>query len=561
MESEDIMEQKKNNTGKIVIIVVLIAVICILAAVAGWFFGKKNTEVSSNNVPQMTEGPKEVADGGEAVTTERPIAEEVTPVPDAQETEVPNTTDVPTEAPTMVPSKQETPEPTKAPVPDGPGPLHVEGSMLCDENGELVQLRGISTHGMAWFPQYINEECFKEFKEDWNANVVRLAMYTAENGGYCTGGNKDDLKQLVKDGVEYATNNDLYVIIDWHILSDNNPNTYKDEAKKFFDEMSEAYKDYPNVIYEICNEPNGGTSWRDIKSYAEEVIGVIRENDEDNIIIVGTPNWSQYVDQAAADPITEYDNIMYALHYYAATHKEDLRKKMVNAYNAGLPIFVTEYGICDASGNGAIDEYQANAWVDEMNTYGISYVAWNLSNKNETSAIIKSSCNKVSGFTQEDLSQSGKWLYTMLTGHDAKELAGDVGTNANKNPSGQSPTQNSQTPTATQAPASSGASTVASGSVTATVELRDSWQSEGKSCFNYNVTVSNTTDSKIENWKVEIVFSDTISLNQGWSGEYTINGKTLQISPVSYNAAIEAGQSVSDIGFIIEGSESLHIVE
>lgn len=546
------MEQKKNNTGKIVIIVVLIVVICVLAGVAGWFFGKRNVSTGAYDIQQTTQAPEQVADGSGAMETpsteEVPETPNVTETPEAQATEAPKV-----EEPTATPKEQATLEPTQAPAQEGLSPLHVEGSMLCDENGELVQLRGISTHGIAWFPQYVNEDCFKEFKENWNANIVRLAMYTAENGGYCTGGNQDDLKQLVKDGVEYATKHDLYVIIDWHVLSDGNPNTYKEEAKKFFEEMSELYKDYPNVIYEVCNEPNGGTSWKDVKSYAEEVIGVIRENDEDNIIIVGTPNWSQYVDQAAADPITGYDNIMYALHYYAATHKEDLRKKMVNAYKAGLPIFVTEYGICDASGNGAIDEYQANAWVDEMNTYGISYVAWNLSNKNETSAILKSSCNKVSGFIQEDLSQSGKWLYNMLTGHDAEKLAGNVGTSANKN--------TAQQPTVTQAPVQSGASTVTGGSVEAVVELRDSWQSNGKSCFNYNVTVSNTTDSKIENWQVEIVFSDNISLNQGWSGEYTITGKTLQISPVNYNAAIEVGQSVSDIGFIIEGSDDLHIVE
>ena len=570
------MEEKKNKTGIVILVIAVLLVVCVLAAVGGWFIGKKKaTTADMGEVAQVTETPADVQQATEApeVTeapqdTEEPKATEVpqaTEEPKATEepqvTEEPKATEEPqvTEEPKVTEAPQATAEPTKQPSQDGISPLHVEGSMLCDENGELVQLRGISTHGLSWFPQYVNEDCFKEFKEDWNANIVRLAMYTAENGGYCTGGDKDALKKLVKDGVEYATNNDLYVIIDWHILSDGNPNTYKEEAKKFFDEMSETYKDYPNVIYEVCNEPNGGTSWGDVKSYAEEVIAVIRENDEDNIIIVGTPNWSQYVDQAAADPITEYDNIMYALHYYAATHKDDLRKKMVNAYNAGLPIFVTEYGICDASGNGGIDYNQANAWVDEMNKYGISYVAWNLSNKNETSAILKSSCNKVSGFGHDDLSDSGKWLYTMLTEHSAEELAGNVGTDANKNPM-QGNGQSTQGGTS-QTPAAGSSNTVVGGKVEATIELRDSWESEGKYCYNYNVTVNNTSDSKVENWKVEINFSDNIALNQGWSGEYTINGSTLVITPVSYNVPIEAGQSVSDIGFILEGSAGLHIVE
>ncbi len=294
--------------------------------------------------------------------------------------------------------------------------LHVEGTALVDGNGNPVQLRGISTHGLAWFPDYVNEACFKQLHEEWGVDVIRLAMYTAEYGGYCTGGDRDALKKLVKDGVEYATNQNMYVIIDWHILSDGNPSTYKEDAKEFFAEMAKMYADYSNVLYEICNEPNGGTGWADIKAYAEEVIAVIRTYDEDGIILVGTPNWSQYVNEAAAEPITGYDNIMYTLHFYAATHKDSLRDVMKAAIDSGLPVFVSEFGICDASGNGAIDEAQADEWVRVMDEYGVSYVAWNLSNKAETSAIIDSGCNKTSGFSEEDLSSSGKWLYRMLTG-------------------------------------------------------------------------------------------------------------------------------------------------
>lgn len=294
------------------------------------------------------------------------------------------------------------------------GALCVEGTKLVDGNGNEVQLRGISTHGLAWYPDYVNRECMRQLKEEWGVNVFRLAMYTAEYGGYCSGGDREELKALVKEGVEYATDNDMYVIIDWHILSDGNPNTYLEDAKGFFGEMSKEYAEYTNVFYEICNEPNGGTSWSDIKEYAEQVIEVIRANDEDGIILVGTPNWCQHVEQAAADPIEGYDNIMYTLHFYAATHKEDLRQAMVRAVDAGLPVFVSEYGICDASGNGGIDEYEANQWVELMNQYGISYVVWNLSDKAETSAIIKSGCGKTSGFEREDLSDSGKWFCDML---------------------------------------------------------------------------------------------------------------------------------------------------
>lgn len=295
------------------------------------------------------------------------------------------------------------------------GRLHVKGTKLVDKKGHEVQLRGVSTHGLSWYPQYVNDKCFAQLHDKWGANVVRLAMYTEEYNGYCSGDakNRSDLKKLIKKGVRLAKKHKMYVIVDWHILSDGNPNSHKKEAKAFFREMSREFKGYNNVIYEICNEPNNGTSWKEIKSYVRSVISTIRKNDKKAVIVVGTPTWSQDVDQAAADPI-KGDNIMYALHFYAATHKADLRNKMTAAINKGLPVFVTEYGICDASGNGAIDKKEADRWIQTMDEYGVSYIAWNLSNKQESSSIIKSSCSKVSGFKKSELSDEGRWLYHLL---------------------------------------------------------------------------------------------------------------------------------------------------
>ena len=186
------------------------------------------------------------------------------------------------------------------------------GTDIVDKNGDKYQLKGVSTHGIAWFPEYVNQDAFQSLRDDMGANLIRIAMYSGENNGYCTGGDQKQLKELVKTGVDAATNLGMYVIIDWHVLGDQNPQTYKEEAKAFFEEMSSLYKDYDNVIYEICNEPNGGTTWADVKSYAEEVIPIIRKNTKDALIIVGTPTWSQDVDIAAEDPVTGYDNIMYA---------------------------------------------------------------------------------------------------------------------------------------------------------------------------------------------------------------------------------------------------------
>ena len=442
------------------------------------------------------------------------------------------------------------------------GALSVDGTKLVDGSGNPVQLKGISTHGLAWYPDYVNEECIRQLKEEWGMNVIRLAMYTAEYGGYCSGGDKENLKTLVKNGVEYATENDIYVIIDWHILSDGNPNTYLEDAKEFFGEMSEEYADYTNVFYEICNEPNGGTAWSDVKSYAERVIEVIRENDGDGIILVGTPNWCQYVEQAAADPIEGYENIMYTLHFYAATHKEELRDAMVRAVEAGLPVFVSEYGICDASGSGGIDEYQANQWTELLDRYQISYVAWNLSNKSETSAVIKSSCSKVSGFAEEDLSDSGRWLYKMLGSGKSDGLGrtgAESGSGGTIGGSGASQSGTGDSGTGSSGTGDAGVSGTGNG-LNIEAQMVNSWGQGDETFYQYTLKITNSTETDMEQWTVQVAFRGDVALSNGWNGNYQVDGSVLTITSMDYNGYIGSGGSVDNIGFILQGQAGLVIV-
>lgn len=294
------------------------------------------------------------------------------------------------------------------------GQLSVKGVDLVDKNGSKYQLKGVSTHGLQWFPQYVNKDTFKTLR-DWGANVVRLAMYTGENG-YCSGGSKADLEAKIDEGVKAASELGMYVIIDWHILSDGNPDTYKNEAVKFFNKMSKKYSKNVNVIYEICNEPNGGVDWNTIKTYADTIISTIRKNSPNAIILVGTPTWSQDVDAVAANPVANKKNVMYTLHFYAGTHKDNIRNKLTTARNAGTPVFISEFSICDASGNGGIDYTSANAWKKLINDNNVSYVGWSLCNKAETSALIASSCLKLSGWSDSELKETGKWLRNFIAG-------------------------------------------------------------------------------------------------------------------------------------------------
>ena len=294
------------------------------------------------------------------------------------------------------------------------GRLHVSGTKLTDSSGNAVQLKGVSTHGISWFPDYVNYDAFATLKNDWGANVVRIAMYPEEYNGYLSGGDKDSLKQIIDNGVNYATQLGMYVIIDWHVLN-YAPSKHTQEACDFFAEMASKYAGHDNVIYEICNEPVGADWNSDIKPYAEKVISAIRQYDDHAVILVGTNTWSQDVDSVAGNTLSD-TNVMYVAHFYAATHKENIRNKITTALNAGVPVFVSECSICDASGNGGIDYDSANEWLDYMNTNQISFIAWSLSNKAETSALISSGCSAKSGWSDDDLTDTGKWFKSAISG-------------------------------------------------------------------------------------------------------------------------------------------------
>ena len=305
--------------------------------------------------------------------------------------------------------------------------------IMVDQNGVPTQLRGASTHGMHWFPQYVNQNAFQTLRDDWGINMVRLVCYPRDGGsvGYLTGGDstKQQLDTLIQNGVDYATKLGMYALVDWHVHA-YNPNEYLKEAKTFFTKYATMYKDHDNVLYEICNEPTG-TNWysgngKDLYTYCSEVIKTIRAIDPDAIIICGTNTWSQDVDQVAAKPMKAlgYENIMYTCHFYSATHGENLMKKVRLATKDGTPIFVTEFGICSADGNGSYDPESADRWIALLDELNISFACWSYSNCNEKSAYFKSSCSNAGGdWTADDLTTTGKWLINTCRAHEEKENA------------------------------------------------------------------------------------------------------------------------------------------
>jgi len=280
------------------------------------------------------------------------------------------------------------------------GFLSVKGLSLVNEKGKHITLRGVSFGWHNWWPRFYNANTVAWLKEDWNADVVRAAMGVGPAGDYIS--NPEQTLGYLYVVIDAAIENDMYVIVDWH-----SHNIRLNEAKDFFKHVAEKYKDHPNIIYEIFNEPVRD-SWQDVKAYSEEVIKTIRGMDGKNIILVGSPHWDQDIDIAASDPIKGYDNLMYTLHFYAATHKQYLRDKAITALQKGLPLFVSECGGMEASGNGPVDIDSWQEWLQWMRDNRISWVAWSVSDKNETCSMIKDTSSPVSGWTKNDLKEWGQ---------------------------------------------------------------------------------------------------------------------------------------------------------
>ena len=289
------------------------------------------------------------------------------------------------------------------------GALHVDGLQVKDKYDQPFTLRGASTHGMHWGDgeTFLNKTAFQNLRDEWGVNMVRLVSYVTQ-GGY-TDGAKDKLDKHIREGVSDLTDLGMYAIIDWHVHAEN-PNDKKSEAIQFFDSYSKKYKDQSNIIYEICNEPTG-TPWNQLRPYAVDVVNTIRANDPDAIIVVGTNTWSQDVDEVATNGGKINDrNVMYTIHFYSGSHGESLREKVRTALKAGTPVFCTEFGVCDASGNGGFNLEEADRWIDFFEENGISYCCWSLSKKNESASMLSPECNKVNGFTNADLGATGAWL-------------------------------------------------------------------------------------------------------------------------------------------------------
>ena len=281
------------------------------------------------------------------------------------------------------------------------GQLSVKGTQLVDKNQNPIVLRGVSFGWHSMWPRFYNAKAVDWLKKDFNCTVVRAAL-GIEIGEYpylkATEFSKEKLEAVVKGAIK----SDIYVIIDWH-----SHNINLQEAKVFFAEMSKKYGKYPNVNYEVFNEPDYET-WPEVKAYSEDVIKGIRANDPDNIILFGSPKWDQEVQLPAQDPIKGFDNLMYTMHFYAATHEKWLRDRTDEAIKSGLPIFVSESAGMEATGDGPLNVKAWEEYIEWMESRKLSWITWSVSDKDETCSMLYKTAKSEGNWKDSDLKESGK---------------------------------------------------------------------------------------------------------------------------------------------------------
>ena len=280
------------------------------------------------------------------------------------------------------------------------GKLQVNGTQLCNQNGEAIMLRGASFGWHNLWPRFYNKKAVAWLAADWKCNVVRASMGVGLDDSYLE--NPEYALKCMTSVIDGAIKRGIYVIIDFH-----SHKIHTEEAKTFFTLMAKKYGNNPNVIYEIFNEPDYYT-WPEVKAYSEELIKTIRAIDPDNIILVGSPHWDQDIHLVAEDPIKGQSNLMYTMHFYAGTHKQWLRDRTDAAMAKGIPIFVSECAGMEATGDGPVDEVEWKAFLDWMEARKISWVVWSVSDKNETCSMLLPRASAEGNWTDDLIKSWGK---------------------------------------------------------------------------------------------------------------------------------------------------------
>lgn len=423
------------------------------------------------------------------------------------------------------------------------GQLRVIGTKLCNQYSNPIQLRGMSTHGIQWYSQCLNDASLDALAFNWGADILRISLYVQE-GGYET--DPAGFTARVTNLINAATERGMYALVDWHQLTPGDPNANLENAKRFFTDIANAHKNKINIIYDICNEPNN-VSWSSIKNYADQIIPVIRAIDSDAPIFIGTHGWGSLgiSDGRTAQDIVNlpvnFPNIMYTFHFYAASHGARYLQELDWASDR-LPIFVTEFGTQTASGDGTNNFSMAQQYIDLMRTKKIGWTNWNYSDDFRSGAVWNTGTCPGGPWTPAQLKPAGTWVRERML-----------------NPADDFPGEGNLPPTASISSPANGASFTAPATVTISANASD----------------PNGVVSKVEFYQngIKLGEDNTSPYNFTWSnvaaGNYSLTAKAIDNQSaegtsslvnitVSSSPTLPSPWTTSDIGSVTPSGSASH---
>ena len=305
------------------------------------------------------------------------------------------------------------------------GTLYINGTKMLNASGKQTQLKGLSSHGLQWYDNCYTKESLQAIRDDWKSDLFRITVYVNEDGY-----NKDTAKVIkrIDQLITWCEELGLYYIVDWHVLSPGDPlDPSYSKAKAFFSYMALKHGNKPNILFEICNEPNpmlerGGPDWARIKSYAEPIIAEIRKYSK-NIIIVGTPQWNQIPADVLGNEIKS-DNVMYSFHFYAASHS-NLKENFTSVYTK-IPMFVSEWGMCSAKElENVVDTVETINWLNLFKRNNISWSYWSYSDKGNVASVLQSGACAEKAWTK--VNSTGKFMKKYLVNDAQMEASKTFG--------------------------------------------------------------------------------------------------------------------------------------
>ena len=392
------------------------------------------------------------------------------------------------------------------------GLLQVKDGRLMNYQEKEVQLKGISLNNINNYHQYINRDTFKTLNQDWNVNTIRIPISVDSKNGYYLADEKerDTIERNLLDGILYAKELGMYVVIDWQA---SDPLYYQKDAIAFYRKISKKYRSYNNVMYEICSTPNVTDSWEEISEYATPIIDEIRKNC-DNIIIVGTPKYLQDFSTITTN-FSDQKNIMYNMNINTSKNASEMQHVYLTILNCKMPVFISNLTLTD---NELFDSESSKSWIELLDQNQTSYIAGNLSNDNDPSALLQSS--SLSSWSDGELSNSGQWIkntYTKINDEMNQDM--DL-----------------------------------------TIDINEIWQQDGLTYKQLYFTITNLSEDQ-EGWGFSLTFSDDVTIVEKWNCETEIKGKTITISNSYYNGSILSKQSIDDVGIIISSKEDAIITK